>query len=366
MLAIVQFAYVAAILTATGGPWAFVLVAGVAAVSKLRKGRPLWKHGQARFCTAAELRERAMLDGDKGLMIGRLGDASRPTLTQAVGPLFNQRVSSRAACGQFLSLFDKNPPVVRLADAIHVAVFSRTGGGKGQSFIVPWLRECNQSAVILDFGGENAKLTASYRERRFGQRVELVDPWRLVTETPATINPVDSIKREAPDALDLANDISNEIVVETGNEKDPFFNKASRMWIAGSIAATVQWGASNERSLQTVANMLSGPERLKKLVAALCEGPGALPRFGGQLAHFEGKTLASTLAVASSHLQFLNTPAVAESTSSSSFDPMALRKERITVYLIVPVEHALAQMGLLRTWLGTLTRAAIRGGLERV
>jgi type IV secretion system protein VirD4 len=350
-----------------GWPWSCVGIVGAIAVNALKKQRALWAHGQARFATASELHSRGMINGDKGLIVGRLGDKSGPSITSAIGPLFNPRVNSKRACEQALSLFAsrKKGPLVTLSNSIHCAIFSRTGGGKGQSFIVPYLLErTNESAVVLDFDGENAKLTARHREKR-GQRIEMIDPWTRVTKKPATLNPLDLIKKGDSDAIERAQDIAGEIVVKTGEEKDRFFNGGAEMWITAAIAAVVEWGTPELRSLQTVADMLSGKESQKKLVNALNSGPGLLPRLGGQLGNFEEKTLSSVMAVTSEHLRFLNTPAVAESTSSSSFDPMDLRKGRMTVYLIIPVEHMHSQMGLLRVWLGTLIRASIRGGLER-
>src|SRR5262249_55588514 len=65
------------------------------------------------------------------------------------------------------------------------------------------------------------------------------------------------------------------------------------------------------------------------------------------------------------HLRFLDTPAVRESTSWSTFDPAILLAGGVTVYLILTPDHLRAQSGLLRTWIGSLMRAVIRGGLDR-
>lgn len=118
------------------------------------------------------------------------------------------------------------------------------------------------------------------------------------------------------------------------------------------------------RSLQTVVDVLSNPGKVPQVVELLCNSDGMLPRLGGQLAHFQDKELASTLTSANRHLRFLSTPAVAESTSSSSFDPSELRSGKMTVYLVLPPEHMRAQAGLMRMWIGTLIRAVVRGGLQ--
>jgi type IV secretion system protein VirD4 len=78
-----------------------------------------------------------------------------------------------------------------------------------------------------------------------------------------------------------------------------------------------------------------------------------------------GMSLGQALAfiVVLRHLRFLGTPAVAESTAKSSFNPAELRKGKLDIFLILPPEHMRAQAGLLRMWIAGLLRAVVRGGL---
>jgi type IV secretion system protein VirD4 len=258
----------------------------------------------------------------------------------------------------------KKGRLVRLSKAVHTAVFAPTGVGKGTSLIIPWLLECDESAVVIDFKGENASITAKHRRKKFGHKVELLDPWRVVTKKPATLNPLSSIDKDSPEAIDDCRDLAEQLVIKTGEEKEPHWNEAAEMWIAGAAAAVAHHAIEN-RSLQSVCDILSNPAKVSQLVELLCKSDGMLPRLGGQLAHFQEKELASTLTSANRHLRFLSTPAVVESTSSSSFDPSELRNGKMTVYLIIPPEHMRAAAGLMRLWIGTLMRAVVRGGLQR-
>jgi type IV secretion system protein VirD4 len=61
-------------------------------------------------------------------------------------------------------------------------------------------------------------------------------------------------------------------------------------------------------------------------------------------------------------LRFLDTPAIAESTRSTSFDPAIMLRGKMTVYLVVPPQHAAALSGLLRSWVSFFLRLAVRGG----
>src|SRR5262249_44787922 len=80
--------------------------------------------------------------------------------------------------------------------------------------------------------------------------------------------------------------------------------------------------------------------------------------------HFRGDELSSVLTTSNRFLRFLDTLPIADSTTRSSFDPAGLRRGKMTVYLVLPPEHARAQSPLLRTWLGSLFRAHLRGGLN--
>jgi type IV secretion system protein VirD4 len=119
--------------------------------------------------------------------------------------------------------------------------------------------------------------------------------------------------------------------------------------------------------LQTVLDIFSNPEKLETALKLARESDawgGTLARMAGQLMYFTEKERSSVLTTVSRHLQFLNSMAVAESTSKSTFDPAKLRSGKMTVYLILPPDHMRAQSALLRLWIGTLLRAVVAGGLQ--
>jgi type IV secretion system protein VirD4 len=283
--------------------------------------------------------------------------------------LLDPRQSSQQVCQAiWAKKRHRKAPLVRLNNAVHTAVFSPSGGGKGVSFVVPFLQTCPDSCVVIDFKGENAALTAAHRERFFKQRSVQLDPYHVVTETPDMFNPLDFIDRDDPHALDHCNDLAKALVVREGTEPDPHWNDSAESWIAAVIATVVYYGERGEtRSLQTVREILTDPEKLEMAVQAMCESDcwgGMLKRRGGQLLHFIDKEKSSTLTTVSRHLSFLDTPAVAACTRSSSFDPAELRSSGMTVYLILPPEHMRAQSALLRVWIGSLMRASIQGGIQ--
>ena len=92
-------------------------------------------------------------------------------------------------------------------------------------------------------------------------------------------------------------------------------------------------------------------------------GGNACP-YGRAASSFVDREKSSALSTVSRHLRFLDTPAIAASTRSSSFDPGMLLSGKMTAYLILPPELIRSQSALLRMWIGSLLKAVVRGGLQ--
>ena len=117
--------------------------------------------GTARWANVDDLRAAGMLDANSGLIIGRVMGSGKPPFRTAIQELFSSWVSSKEACEQFLAsirLWCKaklHPALVRMPNAVHTAVFAPTGVGKGVSCVIPFLLTSDESAVVVDFKGEN-------------------------------------------------------------------------------------------------------------------------------------------------------------------------------------------------------------------
>ncbi len=324
--------------------------------------------GTARYADADDLRASGMLGAKTGLIIGRVTDAAKRPLSKAARELFDPKVPSKEACEEFLKAMQlrrkptTNPALVRLPNAVHTAVFAPTGVGKGVSCVVPFLLSSADSAVVVDFKGENARLTAEHRRRVFGHRIVMLDPFKVVTKQSDTFNPLEFIDKDSPVAIDECRDFAEALVIRTGQEHERHWSDSAEAWISALVALVVQYGEPNDRSLQTVRTLLSSPDKLEmaiKLMGASDAWEGMLARMGNQLTNFQGKELGSTMTTTNRFLRFLDTLAVADSTKTSSFDPADLLKGKMTIYLVLPPEHMRAQSPLLRMWISSLLRAVI-------
>ncbi len=352
-------------------PLMLIFVALVIIAPKLRNGKVLSAFGTARWAGSVDARNAGMFSDASGLPLGRM-QQPRISVLAATRALYDRRIPCFLACEQFVFALRKlqpppPPQLVRLAKAVHVAVFAPTGVGKGVSCVIPHLLTCPDSMVVVDFKGENAKLTASHRKDVFGHRIVMLDPFHVVSDTPDSFNPFDQINRDSPLALDDCRDLAEALVIRTGEEKEPHWTDSAETWIAAMASVVALFGEDKDRTLQTLRTVLTNPLKMQAVIKMMCESDaqaGMLSRLGHQLTQFKDKELASVLTTTSRFLRFLDTLSVAASTSSSSFDPADLRTGKMTVYLILPPDHMRAQAGLLRMWIAGLLRAVVRGGLQ--
>lgn len=365
IVAFLEIAVALGILTYLFWPLTVLLLVPAYVIRRRLAGNSLTAFGTARWASEADLRQRRMVGSERGLAIGRLCDVAGHKPLENIWPLFNRWLDDRAACEWSLRKRRRRGELVRLANSFHLAAFAPTGKGKGAALILPFLYVSTENQVVVDPKGELVALTARHRERKFNHRVVLLDPFHIVTQTPDTFNPLDWIDKDSWEMIDDCRDLANQLVIRTGEEKEPHWNDSSELFVAAAITAVVVHGKPNDRSLQTVRDILSNPQKIIKLIALLCQSEGMLPRMGGQLAQFVDRELSSTLTTANRHLRFLDTPAIHASTSSSSFDPHDLGSEKkLTIYCILPPHHMRTQSALLRMWIGSMLRAIVRQGIQ--
>lgn len=303
-----------------------------------------------------------------GLPVGRLIDATRPSRWQAVRDLFRRAVPDADAVARFTAAFTavKPPaPAVRLTTSVHTLTVAPPGAGKSTGLVVPFLRECPDSAVVLDVKGELYRLTHAAR-LSMGHTLHVLDPWQVVTRTPATLNPFDWEDSSDPESFDFARGLAESVVVRTARD-DPHWPDKAEEFIGGVAAAVLNFSAEGWGHLGTVCDILADRGKLADTTRKLQESPGwggLLARIGHQMAAGATEEIESILSTCNRMLRFMASPAVQASLTTSTFDPADVWKRRCTVYLVVPAQHLRPNAGLLRLWFSTLHRAVLRRGVR--
>ncbi|QEH36597.1 Conjugal transfer protein TraG [Aquisphaera giovannonii] len=337
-------------------PWFWGVIGLGAGYSVVKKGHALHAHGTARWATWRDLPRNS------GLLIGRM--ASRSSLWLGIVALVHRGIRSSVACDVFLSALRRDRKELVRVPAIHAAIFAPTGAGKGVSCVIPHLLTNRDSCVVLDPKGENALKTANVR-RRMGHKVVLLDPFKVVTETPDQFNALDFIHADSETALDDCDALADSLVIRNPNEHEPHWSEKASQRIGSLAACIVSYQPGG--CLRDVAEVSSDPQKAAGAIQYMTKSAawdGILAQLGHELGQPLEKELSGILSTVSRHLKFLNTPLVAANTKTSSFDPAELVNGKMTIYLILPTQYLRSHAGLLRMWISSMLRAVVRCGTQ--
>jgi type IV secretion system protein VirD4 len=199
-----------------------------------------------------------------------------------------------------------------------------------------------------------------------GHTVRILDPYRLVTDTPDKLNVLASVDPQSEHCLDDCRDIAKAIIVRTAHEHQPHFPDMAEFVVGGMTAATVAFGDQGNKSLQSVRELLTDPQKMAMAIELMRTSDNTmLRRVGNQMTQPQAEELGSILSTANRNMNFLDTPAIYDSTVTSTFDPNELLTGKSTIYIVLPPDRMRSQSGLLRLWIAALLRVSIRGGLHQ-
>ena len=304
----------------------------------------------------------------QGLILGKVGNSSAPSLLQATGMLFNPGIASEVACQAFLGTHYARwakDRIIRVTNYVHLLTCAPAGAGKSVSVLVPNLLSYLGSCVVTDPKGELFTLTAEHRQTKLGQKVFLCDPFRICNARSSGFNPLDAIDASKPDFLSRCKDLANMLVVRTGEERDPHWNDAAEL-ILTSIIAFICACESNKqlRTLRTVRRIISSPGKFGGAIKTMQEVKGfwnIIADHGRLCQWFVDRELGSVMTTVQRHTEWMDDPHVSECLLHTTFDPSLLRTGRVTVYFVLPQDRFATFAALMRVWIGSTLRITTRG-----
>lgn len=249
-------------------------------------------------------------------------------------------------------------PIIDFSEG-HCLTIAPTGAGKGRNIIIPNLLSYAGPVIVIDPKGEAARVTAR-RRREMGQRVVVIDPFRVCGGVSDGLNPFDLLD---PKAESFASDCYMLAKLLTGNQLsavDRFWDQNAESLLAGVIAYLIEFGSAQDRNLVGLRRFLCDADLPYKIALALdneLKGSTGLAReeFQNFLGHEGEKVRTSVRSTAMQHMTIFAGGQVADSVRRSSFClPQITAGHPLTIYLVIPPHKLEAYGTLLRLWVATL------------
>ena len=233
-----------------------------------------------------------------------------------------------------------------------------TRTGKGVSAVIPNLLHYAGSVVVTDPKGENYAVTAR-RRRELASTVHALDPFAVVGGT-ATFNPFDLIDAKSPDANDDAWLLADMLVVPDGKmREEAFWHEEARALLAGLALYVASHAPPELRTLPHMRSLLTlPPDPFGLLLDDMLESDqvsGLVSRAAARVIQKADRERSGVISSAQSYTHFLDSPRMATVLGHSSFGLSDLKRERVTLYLVLPPDR----MDTYRAWLRVMTACAM-------
>ena len=266
-------------------------------------------------------------------------------------------------------IFLGHPPIRRRDVGIktdrHMLTIAGARSGKGAALIIPNLLQWPHNALVIDPKGEAAIATATERKRKLGQKVHVLDPFGVSGLKTACFNPLAAIDPNSPHAREDLKVLADGLVMRH-DPSSAHWDDGALDVIAGIMAYVLHTEKPENRTLNRVreiiadksigdiADKMDGNPALGNLMTGAA---GRLLRTGKEATHF--------LSGATANTAWLDSQAMQETLSRSTFDLADLKKKNCTVFLVLP-SHLLSEHGrFLRLFVRAALNAMAQGGTKR-
>jgi len=331
-------------------------------------------HGTSRWATISDLMKAKCVFRKEGLSLGRVCNLQPAGFMLNLWALLTWPLASSREANLVSRLAGNKPEPIELSlpdKTPHASIYGASGSGKSTSYAIPHTLNTPGSLVILDSKGEIAKLTARERALRFGSEIVVIDPFGVAEGcgfNAAQFNPLDLFQDQPERLVDEARRLAGALVVTTGDEKDPFWSKASTTLITAVAVFLVSEAKTEKATLNHLREIMTNPKMMDDMLEHMSQSDacgGLLRRLAGQISQLQGQTKASVYSVANSHIDFLDSLVLRETLSTSSFDPRKLVDGNMTIYICLPVDRVNELSGLQRVILSSLINVVFAAGEDR-
>lgn len=284
----------------------------------------LYEHGTAHWQTFRQMKEAGIIDGE-GLVFGYVAE-------------------------------HKKGHAITYAGDAHMVTKAPTRGGKGVCQIIPSLLDHKGGLLCIDVKGENAVITAEWREAYHGQQVEIFDPWniacKILGRESSRFNPLDILNPDSPNFIDDVMEIADAIIMAEAGEDSHWSDEAKALCASLIEHLATSPKEEGKRNLGRLREILSlHPEDFQNLICDMAENGVESVRDGAnRIMQKSEKELSAVISTAQRNTHFLEGRAVKDALSSSSFefDKLKSNEGKLSVYIVIPSKRLKTHGRLLR------------------
>lgn len=273
-----------------------------------------------------------------------------------------------------------NQQMIGIKDNRHILTLAGSRSGKSACVLIPNLLLYPGSALVIDPKGELATHTAAHREKVLGQKVVVLDPFKVAQGSAvdyrrghnplAEIDLVDDKGNPNVDLIDDAALVAEALITDTGN--DQYWSIAARNLVSALVLAAIMRGQPTLTSirhdlLRDAAGLVllfeemtaykdkvseSAPEEMQ----TACE---LISRVGAFMSGRDPKERSSVIATAVEQLAFLESPAMRRLFTDHDVSLRDLKAgsggRPVTIYLVLPA----GRIGTHARWLRLMITLAL-------
>lgn len=263
--------------------------------------------------------------------------------------------------------------VYRYAKQGHRLICASAGGGKFINLIAPALLDIgyNGGWYIIDPKAELYFVTNRFMRER-GKLVLLIDAWGETGDLSSSFNPLDLvIGQKNPDYLIDDISIIAEMIVPKTQKEDQFWSDRARSIISGLLMHLVLLEDNTiPKTLPTIWKWLRLQEKeWHGLLADMAVSDNAIvSASANELLSIVSseRTYSSIMATAQDATDFLKSPALQKTLSTSDWNLNDLSDGNTVLYVVIPADKLESQSRFLRLMTATALRAVIRNKDRRV
>lgn len=243
----------------------------------------------------------------------------------------------------------------------HVLTCAPTRAGKGIGAVIPNLLEYPGSALVLDIKGENYAVTARQR-RELGHAVYVVDPFGVTGAKSHACNWLDRLDVSSPECVGESAALAECLVIPSGKGESAHFDDTARGLLQGLMLHVASLPDRGRRHLGEVRRLLTADEAdFLGTMADMAADPdaayGVPARAANSLMSTGDRERGSILSTARRSTAFLDDPRIVEALSRSDFDFRQLKRELVTVYIVIPPAKLSQNNRFMRGFIGSALAA---------